>query len=154
MEAPSEPTWGIEKVPPTSAGARYQHNYTPGVHAEAFVWRQDLVENPNIPDPFKVGWLCDADKISVPILSDIAITPESVVELVRCGCEINKCSRRCSCRRHYVTCTEACSCGAAKECTNTAVYQLRNLKILMIDRIATRFIFQCIKVISIINVQS
>ena len=38
------------------------------------------MENLNIPDPFKVGWLCDADKISVPILSDIAITPESVVE--------------------------------------------------------------------------
>ena len=34
-EALSEPTWGIDKIPPSSAGARYQHNYTPGVHAPA-----------------------------------------------------------------------------------------------------------------------
>ena len=50
VEALSEPTWGIDKIPPHSAGARYQHNYTLGVHAAAYVWSQDLVENPNIPD--------------------------------------------------------------------------------------------------------
>ena len=57
---------------------------------QAYVWNQDLVKNPNIPDLFKLGWLCDADKIPVPILSDIAIAPESVVELVRCRCGISK----------------------------------------------------------------
>ena len=65
---------------------------------QAYVWSQDLVENSNIPDSFKLGWLCDAGKILVPTLSDIAITLESVVELDRCGCGISKCSRRCSCR--------------------------------------------------------
>ena len=84
--------------------------------------------NPNIPDPFKVGWLCNADKISVPILSDIAITPKSVAELVRCGCGISKCSKRCSCRKHNVTCTEARARGADKECTNTAVHQTEELE--------------------------
>ena len=93
------------------------------------VCSQDLVVNPNIPDPFELGWSSDADNIPVPILSDIAIAPESVVELVRCGCGISKCSRRCSCRRHNLTCTEACACGADEECINTAV--LRNLKILI-----------------------
>ena len=111
---------GVDKIPPTSASAKYQHNYTPGVHATTYVWSQDLVENPNIPDLFKVGWLCDADKISVPILSDIAITPEFLVEFVRCGCGLSKRSRRCSCRRHNMTCTEARACGADKECTLTA----------------------------------
>ena len=116
----------------TSASARYQHNYTPGVHAAAYVWSQGLLENQNIPDPFKVGWLCDADKISVSILSDIAITPElisrTVIEFFRCGCGISKCSRRCSCRQHNVTCTEARACGADKECTNTAVHQTEELE--------------------------
>ena len=51
---------------------------------QAYVWSQDLVVNPNIPDPFKLGWSSDADNIPVPILSDIAIAPEYVVELVRC----------------------------------------------------------------------
>ena len=55
------------------------------------------MENSNIPDPFKLGWLYDAGKILVPTLSDIAITLESVVELDRCRCGISKCSRRCSC---------------------------------------------------------
>ena len=81
-DALSEPTWGIYKFP-TSASARYQHNYTPGAQAAAYVWSQDLLENPNIPDPFKVEWLCDADKISVPILSGHC--NNSRVDISHCG---------------------------------------------------------------------
>ena len=68
------------------------------------------------------------DKTPVPILSDIAEAPESVMKLVRCGCGISKCSKRCSCRRHNLTCTEACACGADEECTNTAVHQTKELE--------------------------
>ena len=72
--------------------------------------------------------MCNADKIPVPILSDIAIAPVSVIELVRCGCGISKCSRICSCRRHNLTRTEACACGADGKCTNTAVHQTEELE--------------------------
>ena len=115
---------GIDKIPPTS-GAWYQHILR--AHMQAYIWNQALVENPNIPDPFKLGWSCDADNIPIPVLSEMAIAPESVVELVRCGCGISKCSRRCSCRRHNLTCTESCACGADEECANTAVQQTEEL---------------------------
>ena len=68
VEVLQEPTWVIDKISPTS-GAWYQHILW--AHTQVFVWRQDLVEYPNILDPFKLGWLCDADKIPVSILSDI-----------------------------------------------------------------------------------
>ena len=85
------------------------------------------MENPNISDPFELGWLCNANIIQVLILSDIAIAPESV-ELIRCGWEMSKCSRRFSCRRHNLTGTEACACGADEECTNTVVHQTEELE--------------------------
>ena len=85
------------------------------------------MENPNIPDPFKLGWSCDADNIPMPILSEIAIDPESAVELVRCGCGISKCSR-CSCRRHNLACIEPCACEADEERANTAVQQTEELE--------------------------
>ena len=91
--------------------------------------RQDLAENPNIPDPFNLGWLSDADKIPVPILSDIAITPESVVKLVRCGCGISKwASEYVPADDTIMTCTETCAFGADEERTNTAVRQTEELE--------------------------
>ena len=82
-------------------------------------YNQDLVQDPDVPDPFNLGWVRDPDNYPVPLLSDVAVAPESVVELVRCGCGVSKCSARCTCRQHNLTCTESCKCGAGEECTNT-----------------------------------
>ena len=60
----------------------------------------------------------------MPILSEVALAPESVVELVRCGCGTSKCSKRCTCRQHNLTCTEYCKCGADKERTNTGFKEI------------------------------
>ena len=43
----------IEKIPPT-AGAWRQHILR--AHMQAFIWNQDLVLDPVIPDPSKFGW--------------------------------------------------------------------------------------------------
>jgi hypothetical protein len=47
------PNQGVEKLPPTS-GAWKQH--TRRAHLQANIWAQDLVLNPEIPDPCKLGW--------------------------------------------------------------------------------------------------
>ena len=59
---------GDRQNPPTS-GAWYQHILR--AHMQDYVWSQDLVENPNIPDPFKLdGCMMQVNSI----LSDIAIS--------------------------------------------------------------------------------
>ena len=37
-------------------------------------------------------------------------TPEAVVELVKYSYVASKCSGRCSCKAHYLACTELCKC--------------------------------------------
>jgi hypothetical protein len=107
---------GIDNIPPTS-GAWHQHILR--AHMQAFIWNQDTVQHPAIPDPFKLGWSCAADNTPVPVLSEIPIAPESEVELVKCGCGKSKCSRRCTCRQNNLACTEMCECGADEDCANT-----------------------------------
>ena len=99
---------GIEKIPPT-AGAWYQHILR--AHMQAFIWNHDLVEDPPVPDPCKLGWSRAADGILVPVLSEVPTAPKSVVELVKCGCGSSICSRR--------SCTEVCKCEAVENCVNT-----------------------------------
>ena len=78
-----------------------------------------------MPDPFTLGWSSDSDGFPIPILSEVLIAPESVVELVRCGCRMSKCSKRCTCRLNNLDCTEVCKCGADEEFWNTGV-EIRN----------------------------
>ena len=107
---------GMESIPPTS-GAWRQHILR--ANWQAFIWSQDIVQHPVIPDPLKMGWSCSVDGMYVPLLSEIPIAPESVIELVKCGCGISKCSRRCTCRENNSLCTEVCKCGADEKCSNT-----------------------------------
>ncbi|KAG1692276.1 Glutamate receptor ionotropic, kainate 4 [Nymphon striatum] len=94
-------------------------------HCQAAIWEQDLVLNPVVPDPTKLGWTKQDDRL-VPELSKIAPAPAAVVELVRCSYGAsnpsakNKCaSGRCSCRVSALACTELCRCEAeADMCQN------------------------------------
>ena len=114
---------GVDKIPPTS-GAWYQHILR--AHMQANIWNQDLMENPRMPDPFTLGWSPDSNGFPIPILSEAPIAPESVIELVRCGCGVSKCSNRCTCRLNNLNCTEICKCGADEECLNTGAGNREN----------------------------
>ena len=47
-----------------------------------------------------------------------------MVELVKCSCVASKCSRRCSCKEHNLSCTELCKCeGAEDTCNNVGIDQ-------------------------------
>ena len=108
---------GIDNIPPTS-GTWYQHILR--AHMQAYIWNQDLVLQPEFPDPCSLGWTQDADNSFVPTLSFVPPAPQAVVELVRCGCGVSNCSKRCTCRQNNLVCTEMCNCGADEDCANTA----------------------------------
>ena len=113
---------GVDMLPPTF-GAWLEH--IKRAHCQAAIWEQDLVLNPVVPDPTKLGWTKQDDRL-VPELSKIAPAPAAVVELVSCSCGAsnpsakNKCaSGRCSCRVSALACTELCRCEAeADMCQN------------------------------------
>ena len=108
---------GIDNIPPTS-GTWYQHILR--AHMQAYIWNQDLVLHPEFPDPITLGWAQDVDRSFVPVLSLVPPAPTAVIELVRCGCGVSNCSRRCTCRQNNLVCTEMCNCGADEDCANTA----------------------------------
>ena len=105
----------VDKLPPTQ-GAWIEHIRR--AHVQANIWHQDMVLNPTCLDPLTLGWR-NLDNKLLPVLSQVAVAPVSVLQLVRCNCEKSKCSRTCSCRGNNVVCTELCKCGGEGEiCMN------------------------------------
>jgi len=108
-----------EKLPPT-ADALYHH--TLRAHYRAMIWHHDDEACPHLPSPTMYDWKLGPNSY-IPIITELKPAPEAIIELVRCGCQKNKCSNaRCSCRRASLVCTEMCSCeGANESCENIDV---------------------------------
>lgn len=97
----------IEKLPPTP-GAIYQHILR--AHYVSSIWLQDIVPHPKLDDPATLGWQKHDGKY-YPVISQNAMAPDDLLELVRCQCKASECrGRRCSCRSHDLPCTELCGC--------------------------------------------
>ena len=108
---------GVEKLPPTQ-GAMVEHIRR--AHLQCHVWQEVLVPKPCRLDPTKLGWYRESTSELKPILSKMPPAPESVTELVRCGCSKSLCNARCSCKQNNLECTELCKCEANPEsCMNT-----------------------------------
>jgi hypothetical protein len=106
---------GVEKLPPTE-GAMIEHILH--AHLQANVWVQDLRRKPNLLDPTTLGWSQEEDGSRLPIVSKVPPAPEAVVELVRCGCGVSKCSGTCSCKSNSLPCTDLCGYRADDEKCN------------------------------------
>ena len=47
--------------------------------------------------------------------------PETMVQLVRCKCKKSCDTKRCSCRKANLNCTDACLCNEDDQCSNIQV---------------------------------
>ena len=45
----------------------------------------------------------------MPVLTRLPLAPQSILQLVKCGCVKRSCNRRCSCQEHNVQCIELCT---------------------------------------------
>jgi len=104
-------TKSIEKLPPTF-GAFVQAVKRAWYASKIFEQGHTLMQN--TPNPLELGWRLTNDEFE-PITSDDPIAPDSVVELISCGCKGACKSKRCSCRKVDVCCTDLCSCNDACE---------------------------------------
>lgn len=100
-----------QQLPPTSAALK-QHlkraNY------QAFIWRNAL--NPETESsPHNHGWQIKDGHLQI-VWTDLLPAPEAVMELVCCNCKSTCQTKRCSCVKSGLPCTDACAC--TDQCMN------------------------------------
>ena len=100
-------------LPPTRAALR---NHMARANYQAYIWKRALTAQIPNQNPDGQGWRRNEDDLKID-WTDLAPAPESVMQLVCCGCK-GKCdTRQCSCVKTDLRCTDACSCQ--DQCENT-----------------------------------
>ena len=101
---------GVDKLPTTRI---VWLEHIRRAHVQWGVSSQDLIINAVVPDPI------------LPLLTKETPAPGAVIQLLRFNCgstnveSTSKCSRRCSCKRHNLVCTELYNCTGDDKCQNT-----------------------------------
>ena len=90
-----------EKLQP-SEHAGYFHVLR--VHLQAVEWKT-LSCHTLLPANW--GWKQDGDHF-VPVTTDLPVTPDEILNVVRCGCKTACSSALCSCRKNGLKCMSAC----------------------------------------------
>ena len=96
------------QLPPTHAALQ---KHLQRANYQAYIWKHALDARIVNQLPDGQGWRVRGESLA----------PESVMELVSCGCK-GKCeTRRCSCVKNELHCTDVCSCE--EECVNCEISQ-------------------------------
>jgi len=103
FEKTSSSTAAVEPsvLPPTAAAAKY---HSLRVYQQVQVW----LDNEEDVPPEEWGWRLNDGKF-VPILTDLPPAPQELLQVIRCTCKTGCSTLRCSCRRHDLKCSAACS---------------------------------------------
>ena len=96
-------------LPPTSAAA-IDHSHR--VYTQVQQWIGNDI------DPTEWGWKLDSN-ILAPITTLRQPAPISLLKIIRCGCKLDCTSKSCSCKKHGLNCTPACSECRGDACSNS-----------------------------------
>ena len=99
-----------QTLPPTSAAMKY-HSYR--VYYQICVWNE--WDSEMLPEDW--GWRINEEGF-VPVATDLPVAPENLLKVVRCSCKTDCNSLRCSCRKHNLKCTIACTHCRGSDCRN------------------------------------
>ena len=66
----------------------------------------------------QTGWQ-KCDEGFVPLQTSIAPAPEKMLRVIRCNCQAECSTMRCTCNKHNIECTPACGNCRGSGCTNT-----------------------------------
>lgn len=102
------------QLPPTKAALRY---HIKRANYQCYLWKNALHPIIQLQQPDGHGWKLSDGSLQV-VWTDVAPAPSAIMELVCCRCKGVCNTRRCSCVKNVLPCTEACSCS--EECTNTS----------------------------------
>lgn len=72
-------------------------------------------------NPVNWGWKVSSGKL-LPVMTDLHPAPQKFLEVIHCGCTAGCTTQRCSCRKHGMSCSTACSeCKGACANVPTAI---------------------------------
>lgn len=105
------------QLPPTKAALK--HHIKRATY-KAYLWKNSLQRSIEDQNPNGQGWQLKDGQLEV-VWSHLAPAPKGVMQLVCCNCNRPCDSRRCSCVKNGLPCTEACACN--EDCTNCSLEQ-------------------------------
>ncbi|KAG1701346.1 hypothetical protein GQR58_004811 [Nymphon striatum] len=98
-------------LPPTSASAK-QHCLR--VYVQVQQWKGVGM------DANGWGWAI-RDERMVPVMTEMKPAPDYLLDAIHCGCNTDCSTRRCSCRKHNLECSTACSECKGLHCSNVTL---------------------------------
>ena len=81
---------------------------------QAVIWRRSILSSIQPPNPQNHGWKV-VDSQLEPVWMLQAPAPDSVLELLSCGCGGDCSTAKCTCRRNRLACTDLCHCSESCE---------------------------------------
>ena len=66
----------------------------------------------------------------VPVKTSLPAAPDQLINVIRCKCKSNCDNRRCSCRKHGIQCTTACTDCRGRSCSNPNKLKLKRTKMI------------------------
>ncbi|CAB4019967.1 Hypothetical predicted protein [Paramuricea clavata] len=107
-----------EKLPPTLGALKPHIQRANAISAINKGYREPRPQTPLLTDN---GWETISDGTISPKKCLEPPAPESVVELVKCGCRSECSTARCSCHKNNLPCTPLCKCG---DCSNASDFDV------------------------------
>lgn len=92
------------------------HQHLLRANFQAYIWKHSLSNVLNLPSPCESGWTLEDGELVIRWMRK-PCAPDGFLENVTCGCKTGCQSRRCSCLRANMKCTEVCQCS---NCSNPA----------------------------------
>jgi hypothetical protein len=100
-------TFNLESLPPTAAALK-QHIFRVYHAVQQAMGREHA--------PLDWGWM-QKNGILYPIMTEKAVAPDSLLELISCGCKAG-CTKSCGCRKLNVHCSTMCKECHGRTCSN------------------------------------
>ena len=98
----------VQTLPPTSSAARF---HSRRVYLQVQLW----LDRPM--NAVEWGWSRVDGKLA-PLKTDLPAAPERLLTIIRCSCKVNCESKRCTCRKHGLSCSSACGECKGTSCSN------------------------------------
>ena len=98
----------VQTLPPTNSAAKY---HSRRVYLQVQTWLDHKLNE------IEWGWYRVENKL-VPVKMDLPAAPERLLTIIKCGCKVNCDSKRCTCRKHGLSCSIACGECKGTSCSN------------------------------------
>ena len=100
-----------QSLPPTSAAGKYHS-------LRVYFQIKQLKDSENDLLPIEWGWR-ESEGGLLQVHTDLPPAPDELLRVIRCNCQADCSSLRCTCMKHTVECSPACGNCKGSACTNS-----------------------------------